>query len=383
MRKKKKLFIGISAPNSVDLLIGQLRYMKEHDYDVYLLAPADPRVTEYCLREGVPHLPVAIERNISPWKDLKTLVYLIRLFWREKPDIINLGTPKMSLVGMLAGFLTGVPYRIYTCRGFRFEHETGSLKKMLIQLEKVTAWSAHRVYCISKSVRDLGVELNIFPLRKTRLIAQGSSNGVDMTLFNPEIIRRERVTELRNQYDLQGKTVFGFVGRIVDRKGIKEMYEAFDALYKENPDVRLLVVGRPFWDQIRDRTVIQRMEEHPGIIMAGFQVIEMIPYFLSVTDIFLLPAHWEGFGNVLIQAAAMGVPIIATHVTGCKDAVSDGFNGVLVPLGQHTRLVHEMNRFVNDPELRTTMGKNGIRWSKNFEPEIIWRGYQALYEETV
>src|SRR5690606_5531577 len=99
--------------------------------------------------------------------------------------IINLGTPKMSLLGMLAGFITRVPLRIYTCRGFRFEHETGSLRRLLIRLERITSICAHRIFCISKSVRDLGIELDIFPLEKTRLIEKGSSNGVDLSLFNP------------------------------------------------------------------------------------------------------------------------------------------------------------------------------------------------------
>src|SRR5690606_9989539 len=173
----------------------------------------------------------------------------------------------------------------------------------------------------------------IFPMHKTRLIAKGSSNGVDLTMFNRGGIDHSRQAALAQEYGLGGKFVFGFVGRIVDRKGIAEMYDAFVEVYNSSPDARLLIVGRPFWDQIRDRAVVDRLNEHPGIIMAGFQKIETIPYFLSVMDVFVLPAHWEGFGNVLIQAAAMGVPIIATDVTGCKDAVKDEFNGVLVRQG--------------------------------------------------
>lgn len=377
----KKLFVGISAPNSVDLLIGQLKFMQQHGYRVSLLAPDDPRVTEFCEREGVPHIKVKIERNISLFKDLMTLLFLFRLFLREKPDIINLGTPKISLLGMLAGYITRVPCRIYTCRGFRFEHESGSLKRLLIRLEKITAFCAHKIFCISKSVRDLGLELEIFNTEKTRLIASGSSNGVDLEMFNPERIDKQTLENLIDQHKLRGKFIFGFVGRIVDRKGIHEMYHAFDVVYKENPNTRLLVVGRPFWDQIRDTKIVDQLNSHPGIVMAGFQKIETIPYFLSAMHVFLLPAHWEGFGNVLIQAAAMGVPILATDVTGCKDAVNNGYNGILVPMDSHEMLVKEMKHFLLNENLRNAMGANGIQWSKNFEPEIIWNGYKLMYEE--
>ncbi len=383
MKKRKKLFIGISAPNSVDLLIGQLRFLKEHNFDVYLLAPPDPRVTTYCLQEGVPQIVIKIERNISPVKDVLTLINLIAIFLKHKPQIVNLGTPKMSLLGMLAAYITRVPLRIYTCRGFRFEHESGNLYKLLVQLERITAFCAHRIFCISKSVRDLGVQMNILTLDKTRLIAKGSSNGVDLDQFNPDNINFEDLHYLQKEYKLENKFVFGFVGRLVDRKGIKELYNAFNEVYKIQPHARLLVVGRPFWDQIKDASVIEKLNQHPGVIMAGFQPIERVPYFLSAMDVFVLPAHWEGFGNVLIQAAAMGLPIVATKVTGCKDAVNEGFNGILVPDRKHNDLVEAMKSIMSDDEQRNIFGQNSITWSKNFEPHIIWEGYVRLYEEPI
>lgn len=378
---KKKIFVGITAPNSVDLIIGQLHYMQEEGYSVHLLAPDHPRVTSYCQKEMVSHIKVKIERKISPLKDIITLIVLVRLFLKEKPDVINLGTPKMSLLGMLAGFITRVPKRIYTCRGFRFEHEKGSLLRMLIVFEKVTSFCAHKVYCISKSVRDLGVNMQLFPIKKTHLIANGSSNGVDMNLFNPRLINKDKLSNLRNGYDLNDKFVYGFVGRLVDRKGINEMYEAFDSIYQQFSQVRLLVVGRPFWDQIKDAGIIEKLNSHPGIIMVGFKTIDQVPYFLSAMNVFLLPAHWEGFGNVLIQASAMGIPIIATDVTGCRDAVKDGFNGVLVPLYDHDFFVQEMEKMMIDTNRREQMGINGTYWSKNFKPEIIWHGLKKMYEE--
>jgi glycosyltransferase involved in cell wall biosynthesis len=376
----KKLFVGITAPNSVDLLIGQLRYFQSKGYIVSLLAPNDRRVIDYCAREGVTHISVRIERNISLWRDVCTLFFLIRLFIQEKPDIINFGTPKMSLLGMVAGFITRVPLRVYTCRGFRFEHENGASKKLLIYTERVTSYCAHRIFCVSKSVRDLGVELGIFPIHKTRLIAMGSSNGIDLNLFNKNNINISILTDLSIKYSLEGTFVIGFVGRLIDRKGLKELYHAFSEIYQNDKNLRLLVIGRPFEDQIKDPSIIDMMNDHPGIIMVGFQPIESIPYYMSLMQLFLFPAHWEGFGNVLIQAAAMGVPILATNVTGCRDAVHDGFNGVLVTPGDHNILVAYLKNLIYDNQLRNTLGDNGIIWSRNFRSEIIWHGYDLLYK---
>jgi glycosyltransferase involved in cell wall biosynthesis len=383
MAKNRKIIIGITAPPSVDLIVGQLDYLKSKGFEVALLAPQDERVNDYCNKEGVRLIPIEIERSISIIKDIKTIIKLIKIFYTERPDIINLGTPKVSLLGMIAGKFTRVPYRIYTCRGFRFEHETGKFRTLLITLEKITASCAHKVFCISKSVKDLGIELDIFPSNKTRLIAHGSSNGVDLELFNPVQIKPEKITALKQNLSLGKSFVYGFVGRLVDRKGLKELYTAFTEVYEQDKNCKLIVVGRPFWDQISDSTIINKFNSHPGIIMTGFQPLEDIPCYLSLMDTFLLPAHWEGFGNVLIQASALGVAIVATNVTGVKDAVSDGFNGILVNPDDKRALVSAMLEMKMNDSLRSEMGKNGIEWSKNFEPSIIWQGYVDLYNEPI
>ena len=380
---KKLLIIGITAPPSVDLIVGQLNYFQKNGFKVALLAPRHERVMDFCMQEGIGLIPIEIERNISPLKDFKTIIKLVQIFIRERPDIINLGTPKISLLGMIAGMLTRVPYRIYTCRGFRFEHETGWFQDMLINLEKVTASCAHKVFCISNSVKDLGVQMGIFSEKKSRLIRQGSSNGVDLSMFNPNNIDEEKLLELKNQLQLKDNFVFGFVGRLVDRKGLKEMYHAFSEAFEQDNTCRLLVVGRPFWDQVSDKQIISKLEEHPGVLMVGFQPLETVPYYLSLMDVFLLPAHWEGFGNVLIQAAAMGVAIVATEGTGVKDAVSKDYNGILVAPGDHQALLNAMLDMKENANKRNKLALNGITWSKSFEPKLIWKGYVDLYNEAL
>lgn len=376
----KKLIIGITAEPSVDLLNGQLKHFLKEGYDVYLMAPKTPRVEAFLEEEKAKLLPITIERTISPIKDLKTLIEIVRILRKINPDIVNFGTPKVSLLGMLAAKITKVPLRIYTCRGFRFEHEKGFTRSFLIALEKVTAACAHKVICISNSVRDLGIKEGIFKFEKTVHIAKGSSNGINLNLFNPANINKQDIDRLRVEYELDGTYVFGFVGRIVDRKGIAELYSAFDNYYKKNSKARLLMVGRPFWDQVKDITLIDKYNNHPGIIMTGVIPQKEIPLYLKLMDVFVLPAWWEGFGNVLTQAAAMGVPIISTHATGCKDAVCDRFNGKLIKPYSINELEDMMEYFYNNPDEVKKMGENGIEWAKNFSPDIIWGGMNELYK---
>lgn len=374
---KKRLVIGITFPGSVILLEGQLAYFRTLGYDTYLIAPDHERTRAFCVAEGCTLLPTPIEREISIWKDFRSVMIATGHFRRIKPHIVNAGTPKMGLVGMLAAFFTKVPVRIYTCRGFRFEHEGGIKRRILIFMELLTSFLAQRVICISPSVKDLGVDLGIFSQSKAIVIRKGSSNGINLQRFHPHAVTSDDRIVQSSMLHLQGCFVFGFVGRLVDRKGIRELFEAFEKMYAENEKIRLLLVGPAEAEQLSDKTLISRMQAHPGIVVAGMQ--RNVPLYLSVMDVFVLPAWWEGFGNVLIQAAAMGVPVISTNATGTKDAVSNGFNGLLVEPKSVHDLIGAMKKLMNNTEMRSRMGENGIQWARNFQSEVIWDEMNQLY----
>ena len=375
----KKLIVGITAPGSVILIAGQLRYFKDLGYQTYLMAPNHERVVDYCRNEGCVHLPVDLEREISLLKDLKALYQVIRHLRKVKPDVVNFGTPKVSLLGMIAAKLLGVKNRIYTCRGFRFEHETGMKKAILVGMEKITARFAHKIICISNSVRELGLDNGIFSAAQSLVIHKGSSNGIDLERFNPNQINAADSADLRKQLGYDGSHfVFGFVGRLIDRKGIKELYEAFANLYRDNDKLKLLIVGPVEESQISDLSLISNMQQHPGILLVGTQ--SNVPLYLSVMDVFCLPAWWEGFGNVSVQAAAMGLPVIATDVTGSKDAVSKDYNGLLVMPKSVSALQNAMHLLYQNEEKRQELGRNGVVWATNFDSKMIWNEMDALYK---
>lgn len=375
----KKILVGITCESTITLLEGQLRHFKSLGYDTYLMGPYSERLAAYCDREGCKHLNISIKREISLLQDVASLIIILRIFSRVKPDIINLGTPKVSLLGMIAGRLLGVKKRIYTCRGYRFEHEMGLKRKILVLMEKITASFAHKVICISPSVREFGLKNRLFPARKAVVIHKGSSNGIPLKRFSPDLIKPNQRESLKTSLNLDNKFVYGFLGRIVDRKGIADLYFAFNELRTKFDDISLLIVGPVELSQIADARVIELMKEDNGVIFTGSQ--PDAPLYMSLMDVFVLPAWWEGFGNVLVQAAAMGIPVISTKATGTRDAVNDGYNGLLVTPKNTPDLVDAMERLYRDKNQRVIMGRNGLEWARNFDSQIIWQGMEKLYQE--
>lgn len=377
--QKKKLITGITAPGSVNLLRGQLKYFHDQGFESYLIAPDESTTKAFCEDEKCTLLPVKIKREISLISDFIALWVITKHFWKIKPDIVNAGTPKMSLLAMIASRILGVKRRIYTCRGFRYEHEKGLKRKVLMFMEQLTGLLAQDIICISPSVKEMGIKDRIFKAEKCHVINKGSSNGIDIQRFSSEKVDIAEISELKKQLKITDKFVFGFVGRLIDRKGIAELYDAFIEIYRTDRVVRLLIVGTIEFEQITDKKLVDKLRTHPGIIMPGRT--DIVPLYLSVMDVFVLPAWWEGFGNVLVEAAAMGIPVISTLGTGCRDAVRNGYNGILVKPKDYIQLEQAMLKLKLDSRLRKQMGLNGIEWAKNFNNKIIWEGMHKLYRE--
>ncbi|MFV0226373.1 glycosyltransferase family 4 protein [Empedobacter falsenii] len=373
-----KLVVGITAPLSVILIKGQLKYFSDLGVKVFLLAPKTKETVEFCKLENVTLLPVDIKRDINITADILALRTIYKHLQNIKPDVINIGTPKMGLLGSIAGWLTKTPKVIYTCRGFRFEHEKGVKQKVLKYLDRFAISKADKVICISESVKQLGLKEQMFLEDKAIIFGKGSSNGLDLEFFNPGLYTELKKEELKSKYNIKEKFVFGFVGRIVDRKGINELYDAFVKVQAKDSDVHLLIVGKANLEQVSDPSLIEKLENNPQVTLTGY--VENVNDYMAVMNMFVLPAWWEGFGNTLIQAAAMGLPIISCNVTGCKDAVSNLYNGILLPPKDTKLLYRTMIELKNNDQEMKRLGQNGVIWSKNFDSQYIWKNMKDLYE---
>jgi glycosyltransferase involved in cell wall biosynthesis len=373
----KKLVLGITSPRSTPLIEGQVRFFTDLGYDVYLLGPTGGLVEPFCEREGCVHVPIDIARDISPLNDIRALFQIIAALRSIRPDVVNFGTPKMGLLGSIAAWLLRVKRRVYTCRGLRYEHERGMLRTVLKATEWVSSVLSHYTVCVSPSVRDLGLADRVFRPDGTVVIGDGSSNGVDLRRFDRAQVSDERRLEVIRDLGLTDTFVVGFVGRLAERKGIRELYSAFKAVERKYPYVRLVLLGVLVKEQFRDAALLAAIEGDRNVHWLGFQ--EDVPLYMSVFDVLALPALWEGFPNVLLQAAAMNVPVVTTDSTGCRDAVSDGFNGTVVPTRDVDALAEALRRYARHPDIRLLHGMNGRSWASRFKPDIIWQGLHELY----
>jgi glycosyltransferase involved in cell wall biosynthesis len=224
----------------------------------------------------------------------------------------------------------------------------------------------------------LGLEENMFSEEKAIIFGKGSSNGLDLSFFDPLIYSQESIAILKKDFGFNNKFIYGFVGRIVDRKGINELYSAFQRLVQEDSNSHLLIVGKANLEQVEDKTLMSKLENDDNVTLTGY--VNNINDYMAVMDVFVLPAWWEGFGNTLIQSAAMGLPIISCNVTGCRDAVNDGYNGMLIEPKNENVLYDTMLNLKNNEAKRTELGNNGKIWAQNFDSKNIWEAMKELYE---
>ncbi|MBK6264536.1 glycosyltransferase family 4 protein [Marivirga sp. S37H4] len=378
LKNKKKIVLAYTADVSAILITGQVKYFQDKGYEVSIITKVGEKTNALIEREGGVAYSINFEREISILKDIKSLFLSIRLLNQIKPDIVNAGTPKASLILMTASWFLRVPTRIYTCRGFRFETELGMKRFVLKTLEKICGVFAHKIVCISPSLKELAVNENIFKQEKTLVLGKGSSNGISLEKFSRAKLNDLKLHEIISDYNIN-KDYFtiGFAGRLHPDKGLKELFSAYDILKLKHPFIQLLLVGSLESDEIEKELEYRKQDKN--LIYVGFQ--NAIEYFIANFNVLVLPSYREGFGNVLIQAAALGVPTITNNVTGCKDAVLDNFNGFIVPKNDVNGLVEKINLLIEDKMLQKKMGENGITFSKQFGSKTIWQELEILYQK--
>lgn len=356
------------------LLKGQLRHLSQY-FEVVGVASDTGVLQQVAEREGVRTVNLPMHREISLWADCKSLWAMIKLFRRERPDIVHSNTPKASLLGMVAAMLCGVPHRIYLVTGLRFETTHGILRFILKTMERITCLCATKVIPEGDGVKAtlLRERITRKPMQK---ILNGNINGIDLTWFD----RTEEV--MAKAADVRGENTdftFVFIGRMVRDKGINELVEAFERLSQERADVRLRLVGR-FEDEVDPvpAQTKERIEQSEKIVFEGYQS-DVRPYLVA-SDVLILPSYREGFPNVILQAGAMDLPVIVTDINGSDEVVESGVNGVIIPKKSADALYCAMKDMVSDREHTAQMASvaRGMVASR-FDQQELWRAMVEMY----
>ncbi len=350
------IVVGITHPQTCLNLTGRLRTLRKAGFRVILVSSPGELLSRTAAAEGVEAIAVPMKRQIAPLADLVSLARLCWLLLHLRPQMAEFSTPKAGLLGTLAGILCGVPRRVYMLRGLKLETATGLKRRILLATERLAAACAHVVLCNSESLRAEAIALGLAPAAKLHLLGEGSSNGVDVARFSPG------PSSARNRLGLpRNAPVVGFVGRLTRDKGLPELIEAFTTILKTEPDAHLLLVG--WFDAAEDalspalRSCIQ---DHPRIHCTGF-VADTAPYYRAM-DLMVLPTWREGFPNVVLEAAATGIPVITTLSTGSRDSVVSEVTGLLIPPGYPEAISEAVLKLLRDPDRRQRMGEAARAW---------------------
>lgn len=372
---KKKLILGVTLGGSSRLLDGQAKYFKDLGYEVFLVSQNHYKEQLFCKKEGITHLPVDIDNPVSPVKDIKAFLKIIKYFKRIKPDIVNVGTPKMALLGIIAARVAGIKNRIYTCRGLSFENESGLKYFFLRVAENATVRFASKVIYVSPSLKNAAILHKVYSVKKSTILGNGSSNGVNIYYFNRSGINDAERVSISEKLGLKGKIVIGFVGRVSKYKGVYELVDVFEEVHKFFPDVILIMMGHNKCEESFEKLI----RADKNIIYIPFQ--DNVPLYMSLFDIFVLPSWREGFPNVSIQAAAMGIPVIISDSTGCVDSVNPGVNGIVFEKRNKEKLKEAIIYYLKNPDIRYKHGQAGIEWAKKFRNELIWKNISDFYDK--
>lgn len=377
---KNKLIRITTIPISLEkLLSGQLQFMSSY-YDVIAVSSDKQNLKKLGASQKVAVFSLEMTRQITPFKDMLAVVKLYFYLKKTKPFIVHTHTPKAGIVGMLAAKLARVPVRLHTVAGLPLIETIGFKRKILNFVEKLTYGCATKVYPNSYGLLGIIIQNNFCKSKKLKVIANGSSNGIDTEHFNPDLISLEQKVNLKNELGIAANDfVFLFIGRLVKDKGINEMIFAFEKLQTEISTIKLLLVGN--FEVDLDPllpTTINSINTNPNIILVGFQN-DVRPYF-SISNCLVFPSYREGFPNVVLQAGAMELPSIVSDINGCNEIIEDDRNGLIIPVKNENALFEAMKKMIIETTLANKMKTNCRQMIvSKYDQKLVWEAILLEY----
>lgn len=378
--QKIKLIHITTVPQSLNFFRGQVGFLKAKGFNVHVISSPGRFLNRFGQREQVPVYAVEMPRYITLWRDLVAVGKIWRLLLRIKPHIVHGHTPKGGLLAMIGAWLARVPVRIYHIHGMPFMTATGYKRILLLHTEKVSCLLAHRVLCVSNSIREFAVTKSVCYAGKIEVPFNGSINGVDaIDQFNPRKLDENGGKSVSRNFKIPADTfVIGFVGRIVRDKGLIELAQAWKILRNKYPWLHLLIVGPFEPNDPVPPDVEELLHTDRRIHLTGYA--DELPTLYAAMNIVVLPTYREGFPIVPLEAAGMELPVIATSVPGCIDSIQDRVTGTLVPPLNYSALLEAIERYINNPEMRRQHGRAGrLRVLKYYRQEDLWAAMHNIY----
>lgn len=375
--ERKRICIVATVPVALKWFMAPHIASLKADHEVTLVSSGSAEDVSDLLDGSVSFRSINIERKVSITKDVISLIKLFKLFRKEKFDCVHSIMPKSGLLSMLAARLAGVPLRFHTFTGQVWATRRGGRRLVLKFLDKVLARNATQVLADSRSQRLFLIKNKVAKAQSITVLADGSVTGVNVDRFQFNMIVRQQVR--KNLQIPNEAIVFLFVGRLTRDKGLLELSRAFQLAAKKNENLHLLIVG-PDEDGCEIETSMLESFFTGRVHRVGFT--HSPENYMSAADVFCLPSHREGFGSVIIEAAAVGLPVIASRIYGIIDAVEDGVTGILHSAGSDREIEDSMLLLASNKDLRLKMGSAArARAISKFAEARVTEAFSDFYRD--
>lgn len=375
VKSKQRICFVLTAEFAVTaFLLNHLRSLSVL-YDVTVVV--NTRNPDFLSQHGVKAnvIPLAIYRDIHLFFDLVALFELVLLFYKHRFDAVHSITPKAGLLAMLAAWIMRVPLRVHTFTGQLWSTKTGLKRALLKQFDALVAWMATFNIVDSPSQCRFLLDEKVINSAKALVFKGGSISGVELGRFKPSLKARRSIRQQLGVAD--DKLIFLFLGRLTQDKGVLDLAYAFSEL--ETSDVHLLFVGP---DEQGMKSKIENITRSRASLVHFEGYTKEPERYMAAADVFFLPSYREGFGSVIIEAAAVGIPTIASRIYGVIDAVVDGETGLLHEPRDINAIKDCMRKMIANQAVRSKLGEQAqVRAIKKFDSKLITLEWVNFYQE--
>lgn len=380
-----KILHVCAVPQTAQILLQpQLKYFLSRNLVVGIACSPGAQLKEL-QDNGFQVHPVTIERKISPLSNLSSIYQLVKIIWDNKYDLVHVHTPIAAVLGRIAAKIAGVKAIVYTSHGLPFHDLSSPLQyRFYSTVEKLTASITDLI--LSQNHEDIATATKINMCPHSKLAYLG--NGIDINRFRRDRINPLHQIELRKSLNIPSAAdlIIGTIGRLTRKKGSGYLIEAAAKLIPQFPNLHILVIGgqlssdpEPFQTELMARIRTLGIENH--VTLCGER--QDIPELLSLVDIFTLPTFThEGLPRSILEAMAMELPVVATDIRGCREAVVHGKTGLIVPSQDSNKLAEALEKLLLNPELRQTYGQaSRKRIESEYNEDFVFARLSKYYQQ--
>lgn len=374
--KKIKLLLltttTVGGPGQIVLDLS--RYLDRDKFDVSVAFGPGYPLDNMFQKEGIKTYHIKMSRGIDPLTNTKGLIQLYRLIKKEGFDIVHTHCSIASFVGRIAAKMANCPIIILHDQGFAFSRYSNNIlqKYFYLLIERLLEPVTDYYITASNALEQIGIKHKIMRHGKISVIY----NGIDPSRFEEQVNKRTVRKELGLDVTVP---VFGLIGRLEIQKKVDMFLKAVSMIIDSGSKAQFLIVGDgPLRKELEELARMLNIADR--VFFAGWRTD--ISRILGAIDIFCLTSLWEGMPLVVIEAMAMGKPVVSTEVRGIKEVVEDGKTGILVPLNDIEAFGRACIDILNNHHLATTMGEAGrIRFKQMFTVDRMINKCQSLYME--